>query len=165
MENLNWDGSDDPANPHNWSKVMKIFHTYVPAAMALVCTIASSIITPSRQEIQHEFGVSETVSLLPFVLYVPGLSFGPLLASPSSERFGRRPVYLAGISLFIVFTLGAGFASGIASLPVCRFFAGVFGSPRLSIGSATLIDIWEQHERAVPWSVYVTTPFLGPAIG
>ena len=67
--------------------------------------------------------------------------------------------------VFALFILGAGFSSNIASLTVCRFFAGVFGSPGLSIGGATLSDIWQPHERAIPWAVYVTTPFLGPAIG
>ena len=51
------------------------------------------------------------------------------------------------------------------TVAICRFFAGVFGSPGLSIGSATLSDMWLPHERAVPMSIYVTTPFLGPAIG
>lgn len=72
---------------------------------------------------------------------------------------------MVGIPTFALFILGAGFSQDIASLTICRFFAGLFGSPALSIGSATLSDIWEAHERAIPMSFYISTPFLGPAIG
>lgn len=160
-----WDGPEDPGNPQNWSKAKKIYHSFVPAAIAFVCTIASSIYTPGRDSAMADFGVSAEVALLPYVFYVLGLACGPLLAAPMSETFGRRAVYLIAIPIFALFILGSGFSQSIASLTVCRFFAGVFGSPGLAIGSATLSDMWKPHERAVPMAIYITTPFLGPAIG
>jgi len=162
---LDWDGPDDPDNPLNWSMSKKAYHTFIPPANALVCTIASSIITPGLDDIQRVFHVSAEVSLLPYVLYVLGLAAGPLLAGPCSEHFGRRAVYFTGMPMFALFILGAGFSNNIASLIICRFFAGVFGSPGLTIGGATLSDIWLPKDRAIPWAIYVTTPFLGPTIG
>lgn len=179
---LDWDGSDDGDNPLNWTKKRKIFYTAIPTGIATVCTIASSIYTPGRDGVIRDFGVSDEVSILPFSFYVVGLAFGPMLgkisvtetlgvsilidlAAPTSENFGRRNVYLIGMPLFALFTLGAGFSNGIASLTICRFFAGLFGSPGLSIGSATLSDMWSPQERLIPFACYVTAPFLGPAIG
>ncbi|EMC96617.1 hypothetical protein BAUCODRAFT_69506 [Baudoinia panamericana UAMH 10762] len=160
-----WEGPDDPGNAQNWSKPKKVYHTFVPASIAMVCTLGSSIITPGRQSIMADFGVSAEVALFPYTFYVLGLAAGPFLAAPTSETLGRRAVYLSAIPIFALFTLGAGFSQNIASLTICRFFAGVFGSPGLSIGSATLSDMWRPHERAVPMAIYITTPFLGPAIG
>lgn len=165
VRELDWEGSDDPANPQNWSKAKKAYHTWIPASIALVCTIGSSIITPGLDDIQRKLGVSAEVSLLPYVLYLYGFSFGPLLSGPCSEALGRRAVYLISMPIFALFILGAGFSQDIASLAICRFFAGFFGSPGLSIGGATLGDIWLPHQRAIPWAIYVTTPYLGPAIG
>lgn len=160
-----WDGPDDPDNAQNWPKSKKIYHTFVPATIAFVCTIASSIYTPGREDLMRDFEVSSEVSLLPYVLYVLGLAFGPMLSAPCSEAFGRRMVYLTGIPLFALFTLGSGFANNITALCILRFLSGIFGSPGLAIGSATLSDMWKPAERATPMSIYVTTPFLGPAIG
>lgn len=67
--------------------------------------------------------------------------------------------------LFALFTLGAGFSNNIAALTICRFLAGLFGSPGLSIGAATLSDMWSPAERLIPFGCFVTAPFLGPAIG
>ncbi|KAI7363038.1 synaptic vesicle transporter [Hortaea werneckii] len=160
-----FDSPDDPGNPLNWPLWKKWYHTFIPASIALVCTLGSSIYTPGREDVMREFGVSREVSLLPYVLYVLGLACGPMLAAPTSEQLGRRAVYLVAIPIFALFILGSGFSQSIAALTICRFFAGVFGSPGLSIGSATLSDIWRPNERAVPMAIYVTTPFLGPAIG
>jgi MFS family permease len=67
--------------------------------------------------------------------------------------------------LFALFTLGAGFSSNITGVTICRFLSGLAGSPGLAIGSATITDIWEPAERALPMALYVMTPFIGPAIG
>nr|POE75133.1 polyamine transporter 4 [Quercus suber]POE94788.1 polyamine transporter 4 [Quercus suber] len=162
---LDWDGSGDPDDPHNWRKWKRIYHTFVVAAVALTCTIASSIYTPGRQEVQDELRVSYEVALLPYVLFVLGLACGPMISAPISEHFGRRAVFLVGMPVLGLFTVGAGFSTNIASLTACRFFAGLFASPPLAIGSATISDLWSPSERAIPMAIYVTTPFLGPAIG
>jgi multidrug resistance protein len=160
-----WDGDNDPENPYCWPKWKRWYHTFIPAGIALVCTLASSIYVPGREDVMRDFGVSPTVAILPYSIYVLALAVGPMLAGPSSEVLGRRAVYLVSIPIFALFILGSGFSNNIASLVVCRFFAGVFGSPGLSIGSATVADVWRPHERAIPMSLYILTPFLGPALG
>ncbi|KAK7728490.1 hypothetical protein SLS57_002378 [Botryosphaeria dothidea] len=150
------DWVDDPENPQNWKYAKRCFHTLIPT---------SSIYTPGRSEVQEEFGVSSTVAILPFSFYTLGLAFGPLIASPCSENFGRRAVYFTCTPIFGLFTLGSGFSNSITSLTVCRFFAGCFGSPALSVGNATLSDVWAPHERAIPMAIIVCAPFLGPSLG
>jgi MFS family permease len=160
-----WSGPRDPANPLNWSSGRKIFQTLMVSLIALVSTLASSIITPGFGDIQSDFNVSSEVALLPFVFYTLGLSIGPLVSGPLSESYGRRNVYASATPILAAFLLGAGFSQSIAALIVCRFLAGVAGAPGLTIGGATLSDVWRKEERALPWTVYVTTPFLGPALG
>lgn len=160
-----WDGPDDPENPWNWPLWKRCYHTFIPSGIALVCTLASSIYVPGREDVMRELGASQVVAILPYSIYVLALAVGPMLAGPASEVLGRKAVYLVSIPIFALFILGSGFSQNIASLIICRFFAGVFGSPGLSIGSATVADVWRPHERAIPMSLYVTTPFLGPALG
>lgn len=162
---LKWDGPNDPNDPQNWSRAKKYYHTFVVAAICVTCTIASSIYTPGQQSVRADFHVSYEVSLLPYVLFTLGLACGPVVAAPISEYFGRRAVFLTGMPIFVLFTLGSGFANDIVSLIVCRFLAGIFASPPLAIGSAAVSDLFQPSERAIPMALYVTTPFLGPALG
>ena len=97
---LDWDSPLDPADPHNWPAWKRYYHTLVPSAAAITCTIASSIYTPAVDQVAAAFGISPEVALLPFALYVFGLGFGPLIAAPCSEAFGRKAVYLISLPLF-----------------------------------------------------------------
>ena len=128
-------------------------------------TFASSVYTPGVPEVAKQFHVSTTVALLPFSLFVLGLGFGPILGAPLSEKRGRSGTYLISMPLFALFTLGAGFSQNFASLVICRWFAGIFASPPLTIGAGTIADIWEPGPRAAMSTLYVLCPYLGPAMG
>ncbi|KAI9665965.1 MAG: hypothetical protein M1821_003900 [Bathelium mastoideum] len=109
--------------------------------------------------------VSQIVALLPLSFYNLGMAFGPVISSPLSETFGRKVVYLATIPTSALFTLGAGFSQSISSLIVCRFFAGAFGAPGVSIASATITDIYAPVNRAIPLTLYYAIPFIGSLSG
>lgn len=109
----------------------------------------------------RDFGVRQEIALLPFSFYLLGLSFGPIVAGPSSETFGRKAVYLSAIPGVAAFTLGAGFSQDVASLVVCRFFAGLFASPGLSIGTAMVSDFLVPEQRGGPVAIFITMVQMG----
>lgn len=84
-----------------------------------------------------DFNVSRTAALAGITVYTMGLAFGPVFSAPMSEKYGRKIVYLLSSPVFILFTLGAGFSKSFASLIVCRFFAGLTGSPALAVGAGS----------------------------
>ena len=142
-----------------------VYHTTVPSVASLCVTFGTSVYTPAVAEVAEKFNVSQTVSVLGLSLYVLGLAFGPMIAAPLSETKGRLAVYRFSIPVAAAFTLGAGLSNNMASLAVCRFFAGFFGSPCLAVGAGTIADIWPPVYRAPATSIYLLTPFLGPALG
>ena len=93
--------------------------------------------TPALADIMADFNVSRTAALVGITVYTMGLAFGPVFSAPMSEKYGRKIVYLLSSPVFILFTLGAGFSKSFASLIVCRFFAGLTGSPALAVGAGS----------------------------
>ncbi|KAI7235949.1 hypothetical protein KC343_g11394, partial [Hortaea werneckii] len=160
-----WTGPDDPENPHNWSLLKRCLHIFPIAFLSFAVTAGSSLITPSTPEIAQQFSVSRTVSILSLSLFVFGLGIGPMIAAPISETLGRNMVYKISGLVYMLFILGAGFSETLASLLVCRFFAGVAGGPVLAVGAGTNADVFPLHLRAVSSSFYIMAPFLGPSIG
>ncbi|KAF2399651.1 putative bicyclomycin resistance protein [Trichodelitschia bisporula] len=160
-----WDGLDDPENPMNWPLGLKIYHTIIPALLAFVVTFGSSVYSPGYPLVAKEFHVSKEAAILPLSLYVIGLGLGPAIAAPISETYGRLPVYQLSLPLSMLFTLGAGFSKSYASLMVCRFFAGTFGSPVLAIGGGTNADMYPPRSRAISTAFFIFSPFMGPALG
>ena len=92
-------------------------------------------------------------------------SFGPMIAAPISEDYGRKPVYLLSIPIFSAFVLGAGLSRTFISLVVCRFIAGAFGGSALVVGFGMLADVWDASELPIALSIFNTVPFCGPAAG
>ncbi|TAQ83895.1 hypothetical protein B7494_g7775 [Chlorociboria aeruginascens] len=160
-----WDGPDDSENPMNWPKWKRSFHILPPALIAFAASLGSSIYTPAFPDIEKDFGVSSTVALLPLSFYVLALGFGPIIAAPVSETYGRHFVYLVSVPLGCLFTMGAGFAQNIQTLCILRFFAGMAFSPTLAIGAGTIADVTLPKDRATPTTLFILNPFLGPALG
>lgn len=160
---LNWD--DHPGNARNWSRWRKTYTTFIVSIIGFVSTLATSIYAPGHDDVSREFNVSLTSALLPLSCYALGMGFGPMIASPMSETLGRKAVYLATVPLFAIFILGSGFSQNIHSLCACRFFAGLFGAPGVSIASATIADIIPADKRGMPLAIYYSIPFLGSLLG
>lgn len=88
-----------------------------------------------------------------------------MFSAPMSETFGRKIVYLVSSPIFMLFTLGAGFSKSFASLIVCRFFAGLTGSPALAVGAGSTADVFPPHKGAKVTSLFIMAPFMGPSLG
>lgn len=138
-----------------------------PRRIRLTCcsTFGTSVYTPALADIMAEFNVSRTAALVGITVYTLGLGFGPIMSAPLSEKHGRKIVYLLSSPVFMVFTLGAGFSKSFASLIVCRFFAGLTGSPALAVGAGSNADLFPPHQRAKITAVFLMAPFMGPSLG
>ncbi|KAJ5750924.1 hypothetical protein N7533_007952 [Penicillium manginii] len=162
---LDWTSQTDKKNPRNWSRLRKTLSTLIICSIGFTTTLGASIYAPGHAQVQAEFHVSTTISLLPLSAYSLGLAFGPMISSPLSETFGRKFVYLLTLPLCDIFLLGAGFARNITSLIICRFLAGVFAAPGVSVAAATISDFTAPGERVVPLAAYYAVPFIGSSIG
>ena len=113
-----------------------------------------------------EFNISRTEAILEQTLYMLGLSFGPLLLAPLSEFIGRRWLYMVTSSSIIVFAGGSGAARNFATLLICRFLCGFWGSAGIAIGAGTIVDVWGLAKAGgLARLLFACGPFLGPAMG
>ncbi|PSN74708.1 MFS general substrate transporter [Corynespora cassiicola Philippines] len=160
---LDWD--HHPKNARNWTAWRKAYTTLIVSAIGFVSSIATSIYASGSDHLANDFRISPTLSLVPLSTYALGMAFGPMIASPMSETYGRKIVYLATTPIFAIFILGSGFCHNIVALALCRFFAGAFGAPAVSIASATIADTTPPEKRGIPLAIYYSVPFLGSLVG
>ncbi|KAF2152539.1 MFS general substrate transporter [Myriangium duriaei CBS 260.36] len=159
------DWATNPRNPYLWSRRRKIATVTLVSSIGFVCTMGSSIYAPGRDQVAADFNLSDEASVLPVSLYNAGMGLGPLIASPLSETFGRRAVYLVVLPLFCLFVMGSALSHDLLTLGLCRLFAGVFASPGVAIAAATISDMYRPSERTIPLIIYYTTPTLGALTG
>lgn len=146
-------------SPLNMSSIRKWTIVTIVTSGAFCVTSCSSMIPFTYPAVEREFGVGSEVATLGLSLFVLGLGFFPLVLGPLSEFYGRSPVYFAGFGVFLAFNFGCAFAPNIATLLICRFFAGAAGSAFLSVAGGTIADIFRPHEVGAPMGVYTAGPF------
>jgi multidrug resistance protein len=162
---VGYQGPEDKMNPHNWSKIRKIAVTMLVAWIGFIVGFASSIDSAVIQEAMKDFGVSEIAESLATGLYLVGFGFGAFFAGPISETVGRNPVYLATLSLFMVFVMASGLAKTIGQQLVFRLLAGFFGSTPLTCAGGSISDMWNAEQRTIAFPVFANAAFWGPILG
>lgn len=168
---VDWDGPDDPENPYNWPLYQKVFFILEIAFLTLSVYMGSAIYTPGIDEIMEQFNIGQTVATLPLSLFVIGYGIGPMVFSPMSENamFGRSSIYIVTLFIFFILQIPTALVDNIAGLCILRFLGGIFASPCLATGGASVGDVISLPYIPVgiaSWSVAaVCGPSIGPLVG
>jgi DHA1 family bicyclomycin/chloramphenicol resistance-like MFS transporter len=123
-------------------------HIFVPALPAAAEDLHA---TPAALEL--------TISL-----YILGLAVGQLVYGPASDRFGRRPALLAGLSIFTVASIAGLFAPDVHTLVLARFFQALGGCSGLVLARAIIRDTSQAHEAARRLALTNLLVTAGPAV-
>ena len=128
-----------------------------------------NILVPAVPELSHQFGAPPATMQLTVSLFLIGLAFAQLVMGPLSDRFGRRPVMLAGISLNVFASLMAIMMPTVESIIAARILQAIGASAGIVVARAIIRDLFGRERAAsvlgLVATVMVAAPTLGPLIG
>jgi MFS transporter, DHA1 family, multidrug resistance protein len=138
-------------------------------AMTAIGPATLNIIVPSLPGLIRRLATDAGTTQLVLSLYLLSLASAQLFLGPLSDRFGRRPVALAGLALTVLASLAAAFANSIGTLIAARIAQAVGASSGIVIGRAMIRDLYER-DRAAAMIGLVTTamviaPMIAPLVG
>jgi DHA1 family bicyclomycin/chloramphenicol resistance-like MFS transporter len=138
-------------------------------AMTAIGPATLNILVPALPGLITRLATNTGTVQLTLSLYLLSLATAQLLLGPLSDRFGRRPVVLAGLALSVVASLAAIATSSIGALIGARIVQAVGASTGIVIGRAIIRDLYER-DRAAAMIGLVTTamviaPMISPLIG
>jgi len=163
---VDFEGPNDPTMAVNWPASRKWLIVFVLAAMSFIVALGSSIAAPGVSQAVLEFNQdSEILGPLIVSVYNVGLALGPLLVAPMSELHGRLIPYHVTNVLFTLFTVGCAASPNLGTLILFRLLAGMEASAVLTVGGATVGDLFAQEERGRAMAAWTFGPLMGPAIG
>ncbi|KAG6178292.1 hypothetical protein E4U36_006538 [Claviceps purpurea] len=163
---VGWDGGDaDPLCPRSFSSKRKWLITLIVSHVSLCVTCASSIYTTTYANMEADFHNSRIVSVLGLSTFVLGIAFGPMILSPLSEFYGRRPIYLVTWTLYLIFLIPQAVARNVATIIVFRFLDGFTGSAFLAVSGGTVSDLFARGALQAPMALFSASPFVGPSLG
>ena len=135
-------------------------------ATASVAALATNIFLPSLPSMARHFETDYAVIQLLVSLYLVAMAILQSVVGPLSDRFGRRPVLLAGLVIFTVSTLAAIYAPTVEVLIACRL-CQASAAAGMVLSRAVVRDTVAGLEEAAVKISYVTMgmaimPMIGP---
>ncbi|KAI0049392.1 MFS general substrate transporter [Auriscalpium vulgare] len=152
-------------DPRAWSKSRKTLVLLMVATASLIAGLAINIYNPAITKIEIDLHATSSQISLSLALFILTQGACPLLWTAISEIKGRKIVYVVSISLAMVGCIVAAEAKSIGVLIGMRVLQAMGSSAVMSIGAATLADIYDPSERGTMMGVYYAAPLLGPALG
>jgi MFS transporter, DHA1 family, multidrug resistance protein len=138
-------------------------------AMTAIGPMGLNILTPAVPGLVATFRTDPAAVQLTLSLYLFGLAASQLVMGPLSDRFGRRPVVLAGLTLAAVASVAALAATSIEAMIVARIIQAIGASTGVVVGRAIIRDLYDRDRAAamIGWvtSAMVVAPMLAPMIG
>ena len=133
-----------------------------------ISALCMNIFLPSLPAMTVWFDTDYHVMQLSVALYLAVNAFLQILVGPIADKFGRRPVVLWGLALFLVATIGCIYAPNAETFLAFRMAQATVVTAMV-LGRAVVRDIYPQDEAAAMIG-YVTmgmavVPMFGPVIG
>jgi len=132
--------------------------------IAMLGTMALHMFIPALPATAADLNASPGMIQLTVTLYLVGLAAGQLIYGPLSDRFGRRPLLLGGLCLYVISTLLAAFADSAGELIVERVFQSLGACSGLVLGRAMVRDGTSTLEAARTLAVLMTAMVIAPAL-
>ncbi|MFG1881301.1 MFS transporter [Micromonospora sp. NPDC049102] len=110
---------------------------------------------------------SSSFSALQWVLdaYAVGLAVFLLTAGSLADRLGRKRVFLAGLTVFILASLACGLATDVIVLSTARAVQGIGGAVLYAVGPALIGHEYRGKDRAVAFGLFGAVTGLAIALG
>ena len=143
-------------------------HIVTLILLAGLSALAMNVFLPSLPKMTAHFETEYRVMQLSVAIYLAVNAALQIVIGPISDKFGRRPVILWGVTLFLLATLGCIFAPNITVFLAFRMCQAVIVTAMV-LSRAVVRDMVPQ-DQAASMIGYVTmgvavVPMIGPVIG
>lgn len=139
------------------------------ATIAATGPVALNVYLPALPAVQEEFGASVPDVQLTLSLALLAYASGLLIYGPLADRFGRRPVLLASLAIFLAGTVLCLFAPSLELLIVGRCVQSLGTAAGLIVSRAIVSDLYPRERMARTIAsltmVMVIGPTVSPSIG
>ncbi len=128
-----------------------------------------NVVVPALPEMANRLASDVATVQLTVSVYLLALAAGQLVTGPLSDRFGRRPVLLAGLTLTAAASVLAISVGTVGSLIAARVLQALGASAGIVVSRAIIRDLFDRNRAAamigLVATVMVVVPTLGPLIG
>jgi len=120
--------------------------------------LGTDLFLPALPVLAQALAADVAAAQLTLTTYFLGLAMGQLLWGPLSDRFGRKPVLLAGLFLLLASSLAAAAVNSVGAVTAARLVQGLATSSGAVIVRSIVRDLYA-HEQAARLLASITIVF------
>jgi MFS transporter, DHA1 family, multidrug resistance protein len=143
--------------------------TALIAALTALPALSIDMSLPALPDLASSLSAEAGPAQLSIGLFLAGFALAQLACGPLSDRFGRRPVLLAGLGLFAAAGLGCAAAPTLPVLLACRVLQGVGACAGTVLARAIIRDLFAGEAAAARLAqaaaIMALAPILAPTLG
>lgn len=137
--------------------------------ISMIIPISMNIYLPSMAGMVDAFSTTPGMIQLTMSMFLVAFALGQVFLGPLSDRYGRRPIIMWGLTVYIAGSVLCLLATSIEALIAARMVQAAGGCAGFVLGRAIVRDLYER-DRAASVIGYVTMgmsvgPMIGPVIG
>jgi DHA1 family bicyclomycin/chloramphenicol resistance-like MFS transporter len=134
------------------------------ASISLIGPLAVHLFLPAIPAVKAALGLSDALAQLTFSIALFGMACATLVYGSLSDRYGRRPVLLSGLVLFLIGSAISALTNSVLALIVGRLVQAVGAGCGITLGRAIAQDVYGR-DRLVKAIAYLTMAYtIGPMI-
>lgn len=140
-----------------------------PVTTLLVLLVAfgpasTDLYLPALPSIARAFGTGSGAAQLTLSVFLLGFAFAMLAHGPLSDRFGRRPVLIGALLVYLAASLACALAPSMDLLILARFLQAIGACAGAVIGRAIVRDVYRPQEAARVMSFLAMAMAVAPAL-
>src|SRR5215469_13037573 len=128
--------------------------------MTGVAPISLYLLVPALPMLATTFGRDISIAQMTVSLYMVGIACSQIIMGPLSDKFGRRPVLLAGLGLMVAASVACIFAENLPQLIAARFFQALGGASGMVISRAIIRDLYPRERIGAMISLVIAVMMI-----
>ncbi len=154
---------DQPTTVHDPRRRQSILIAVCVALMAVIASVSG--LNVAQQEVAVAFGASQSTVLWMINTYTLSLAALLLPLGAAGDRWGRKPVLLAGLAVFGVASAAAGVATSSAVMIAARLLGGVGAAMIMPVTLAVITSTFPAEDRSKAIGVWTGVAGGGGILG
>jgi MFS transporter, DHA1 family, multidrug resistance protein len=139
------------------------------ALLSAFVPLSTDLYLPALPKMSAYFGVGADRINLTLTAFFVFYALGTLVWGPLSDRYGRKPILLAGLGLYVIASIFCAFMWNVNGLILCRIFQALGGSASGVVATAIVKDVYSGKKResilAIVQSMVTISPAVAPVLG
>lgn len=156
-----------PANPPQSASAPRNFALFVTflAIIGAFSSLVNDMYLPTMPAMMRQFHTTASMTQMGISMAMAGMGVGSVVWGSASDRYGRKPVLLISLVVFVAATVLAIMSHTIGWFIGCRFFQGLGAGGAMVLSTSIPADVYMGRRLAAVMAIMGAINGVAPALG